>query len=448
MTKITIPNEIEYVITKLHEAGYQSYLVGGCLRDFLMGKMPKDYDVTTDAIPEEVRGVFAASDAKVIDTGLKHGTLTVIKNHMPVEVTTFRKESEYSDGRHPDHVSFSSDIIEDLARRDFTINAIAWNPLDENGSLVDPFGGIKDMEECIIRAVGNPDDRFSEDGLRIMRALRFASVLDFNIEENTARSVRESIHMLEKVSNERIQKELEGLLIGRGCERVLRDYSDVISHIIPEIKPMIGFDQMSPYHVYDVWEHTLKVVSNVPADPVLRLVALFHDMGKPSCFSQDVAGNGHFFGHPEKSAEMANSIMRRLKFDNKTREAVITLVLYHDLRPNATDKSVRKVLSYVGAELFDGWIAIRRGDNKGQAPWLAKELDEIAEVEAIGHRLIEEEGVLTIHSLNIGGKDLMELGVSEGPEIGKIMGILLQQVLNDDLPNEKELLLVKAKELI
>ena len=448
MRSFNIPEEIEYVISKLHEAGYQAYLVGGCLRDFLMGNNPKDYDVTTDAIPEEVKAVFTEEDAKVIDTGLKHGTLTVIKNHIPIEVTTFRKESGYSDGRHPDSVSFASDIVQDLSRRDFTINAIAYNPLEGDGVLVDPFEGTKDIEDGIIRAVGNPDDRFSEDGLRIMRALRFASVLDFDIEEKTGMSLKEAVHMLDKVSNERIQKELEGLLIGKGCERILRDYSDVVAHIIPEIKPMIGFDQMSPYHIYDVWEHTLKVISNVPSEPVIRLVALFHDMAKPSCFSLDVAGRGHFFGHPKKSAEMANTIMRRLKFDNKTREAVITLVLYHDLRPSNTDRSVRKVLSYVGAELFDSWIAIRRGDNKGQAPWLAKDLDVIAEIEGIGHRLIEEEGVLTVKSLEIDGVDLMELGVPEGPEIGRIMSLLLNQVMDGLVPNEKELLIEKAKEII
>ena len=447
---IKIPSEVLYIVSMLQEAGYKAYLVGGCLRDFLMGKEPKDYDVTTDALPEEVRRVFSEGDdnPKVIDTGIKHGTVTVIRNHVPVEVTTFRQESEYSDGRHPDEVTFTSDLVLDLSRRDFTINAIAYNPLDEENGFVDPFDGRSDIESGVIRAVGNPSDRFAEDGLRIMRALRFASQLDFDIEEKTGDSIRESVTMLDKVSRERIQKELEGLLVGIGCERVLRDYSDIMVNIIPEIKPMIGFDQMSTYHIYDVWEHTIRVVSNVAPEPVLRLAALFHDIAKPMCFSLDVAGHGHFFGHPEKSAEIAGSVMRRLKFDNKTREDVVTLVRYHDARPSATEKSVRKVLSLVGEELFDSWINIRRGDNKGQAPWLADQQEVIDQIEEIGHNLIEKEGALTINSLEVGGKDLMELGVSEGPEIGRIMNLLFQRVLSGYLPNERAALIEEARKML
>lgn len=465
MFKIDLPEEVEYVIDEIMSAGYEAYLVGGCVRDFIMGVIPKDYDVTTDATPDEVHRVFDNMDVHIIDTGIKQGTVTVIRNHVPVEVTTYRTESTYSDNRHPDDVRFSKSLTDDLSRRDFTMNAIAWNPLrgknaevvqmtevdrtgTNDGSFVDVFNGIDDIKNKVIRCVGNPRDRFSEDALRIMRALRFASTLDFEIEGETAKAIFDLKDNLNNISRERIQKELEGLICGSAAERILREYANVIAVIIPEIVPMIGLDQCTPYHIYDVWEHSIRVVSGVPGEPVLRLAALFHDIGKPPCFFKDEDGVGHFYGHPEVSAEMTGSIMRRLKSDNETRNKVLTLVRWHDIRPEATEKSVRKALVKVGAELFDEWIAIKRADNLAQAPEITERQDYISEIEEIGHRLIEEEGTMSLKTLNISGKDLMELGVREGPEIGRILNELLADVLEERLTNEKTILIEAARKAI
>lgn len=465
MFKIDLPEEVEYVIDEIMSAGYEAYLVGGCVRDFIMGVIPKDYDVTTDATPDEVHRVFDNMDVHIINTGIKQGTVTVIRNHVPVEVTTYRTESTYSDNRHPDDVRFSKSLTDDLSRRDFTMNAIAWNSLrgknaevvqmtevdrtvTDDGSFVDLFNGIADIKNNVIRCVGNPRDRFSEDALRIMRALRFASTLDFEIEGETAKAIFDLKDNLNNISRERIQKELEGLICGSAAERILREYANVIAVIIPEIVPMIGLDQCTPYHIYDVWEHSIRVVSGVPGEPVLRLAALFHDIGKPPCFFKDEDGVGHFYGHPEVSAEMAGSIMRRLRFDNETRNKVLTLVRWHDFRPEATEKSVRKALVKVGAELFDEWIAIKRADNLAQAPEITERQEYISEIEEIGHRLIEEEGTMSLKTLNISGKDLMELGVREGPEIGRILNELLADVLEERLTNEKPVLIEAARKAI
>ena len=454
-----VPKEVKYIIETLQNAGFESYLVGGCTRDYLMGKTPKDFDVATNATPAQVHEVFLNSekqDVHLIDTGIKQGTVTVIKNHIPVEVTTYRTEGKYSDSRHPDEISFSRNIKDDLARRDFTMNAIAWNPLEkellsergvEEGiePLIDLFGGISDIEKGIISCVGNPKERFREDALRIMRALRFASVLDFDIEEETRRAIFELKETLNLISKERIQKELEGLLCGKAVERVLRDYAEVIAVVIPEIVPMFGLDQCNPYHIYDVWEHTIRVVSGTPETPVLRLAALFHDIGKPPCFTKDENGIGHFYGHPIVSCEIAEKTMRRLKFDNVTREKVLTLVRWHDLRPEPTNKSVRKVLMRVGTELFDDWISIKRADNLAQAPHLTERQEMISEIKEIGHELIESEGELSLKTLNISGRDLIELGYEEGPEIGEILDYLLTEVSEEKIANDRDALMDVAK---
>ena len=473
--KDIIPKEVEYVMKSLMDAGYEAYLVGGCVRDFLMGLAPKDFDVTTNAEPEEVHEVFGASeergtptnkergipadneqeaDAHIIDTGLKHGTVTVVRNHIPVEVTTYRTESTYSDGRHPDEVKFSKSLEEDLARRDFTMNAIAYNPFQEStdnkelGLVVDPYNGQVDIENRVIRCVGNPMERFAEDGLRIMRALRFSSVLGFEVEEATSEALFSEKDRLDVVSRERIQKELQGILCGNDVERVLRDYAEVIEKVIPEIRPMIGFDQKNKYHIYDVWEHTLRVVSGIPGKPELRLAALFHDIGKPECFTLDENGVGHFYGHPGVSRKMADSIMRRLKFDNKTREKVLTLVEWHDLRPSSTDRSVRKTLARVGEELFLDWLALKRADNGAQSHLAFDRRSQFDEVEEIGRRLIETEGVISVKTLEISGEDLMNLGYESGPELGEVLQRLLQDVLDGEIANNREELLKRAESFL
>ena len=441
---IIIPDEIKYILSVLNAAGHKAYIVGGCVRDALMAREPKDYDVTTSAHPEEVMRLFSAD--KVIDTGSKHGTVTVIHNGAHIEVTTFRKDANYSDGRHPDSVSFSDSIEEDLSRRDFTINAMAYSETD---GLIDPFGGMQDIDKRMIRTVGNPFDRFDEDSLRMLRALRFSSALGFDIEEKTKEAILSRKNDIEeRVSKERIQKELEGILLGEHAERVLREYSDVIGIAIPEIIPMVGFDQKTPYHIYDVWEHTIRVVGGMPKDSVSRLAALFHDIGKPYSFLQGEDGVGHFYGHPEVSYVMADSIMRRLKFDNATREEVIALVRWHDLRPEPTDKSVRRVITKVSPELFDKWIAIKKADNRAQSPMVSDRMEQIEEIEKIGHRLIEEEGALSLRTLNISGRDIMSLGINEGPIVGKIMNLLLEEVLEEKIGNNREELFERAKSVI
>lgn len=442
--KVLIPKEIEYTLSVLNDAGHKAYIVGGCVRDAMMDREPTDYDVTTGALPDEVMRLFA--EDKVIANGIKHGTVTVIHNGVHIEVTTFRKDADYSDGRHPDSVSFSESIEEDLSRRDFTINAMAYN--DKDG-IIDPFGGMHDIENKIIRTVGDPFDRFNEDSLRMLRALRFSSTLGFDIEGKTKEAILQKKNDIEKrVSKERIQKELEGILVGKHVESVLRDYVSVIGVTIPELIPMVGFDQKTPFHIYDVWEHTIRVVGGMPVDPVCRLAALFHDIGKPSSFLQGENGVGHFYGHPEVSYIMANDIMRRLKFDNATREAVISLVRWHDLRPELTDKAVRRVITKVSPELFDKWIAIKKADNRAQSPSVSDRMEQIEEVEKIGHRLIEEEGAMSLRTLNISGRDIMSLGVNEGPEVGRIMNILLEEVLEEKLPNMSDNLIARAKEII
>ena len=441
---IKIPNEIKYILSTLESAGYKAYIVGGSVRDFIMGREPSDYDVATDATPKEVMALFSSD--KVIDTGSKHGTVTVIHDSVHVEVTTFRKESVYSDGRHPDEVTFSDNINDDLSRRDFTMNAIAYN---ETEGMIDLFGGVKDIENRIIRTVGNPKERFNEDALRMLRALRFSSALGFEIEEETKKAIfdhKEDI--LGRVSMERIQKELEGILVGDDVERVLRDYVEVIGVVIPEVLPMVGFDQRTPFHIYDVWEHTIKVVAGMPADPVSRLAGLFHDIGKPPCFIQGEDGVGHFFGHPEVSREMADEIMRRLKFDNKTREDVLLIVKWHDLRPAVTVKAVRKVIMKVTPELFSKWVAIKYADNGAQAPALADRKAGIHGVEELGYELMESEEALSLKTLRVNGRDIMSLGVSEGPEVGRIMSELLSDVLEEHIENDREQLLKRAEELI
>ena len=441
---IIIPDKIKYVMSKLEDAGYQAYIVGGCVRDAVLGREPSDYDVATDARPEDIARVFEGD--KVIDTGSKYGTMTVIHDSVHVEVTTFRCDTNYSDGRHPDYVRFSDSISDDLFRRDFTINAMAYN---EKDGLVDEFGGMRDIERKRIRTVENAYRVFGEDALRILRAIRFSSSLGFEIEEKTKAAVfTEKESILTSVSPERIQKELEGILTGVNVENVLREYVAVLGVVIPEILPMVGFDQRTPYHIYDVWEHTIRVVAGMPADPVSRLAGLFHDIGKPPCFIQGEDGVGHFFGHPEMSCEIAADIMWRLKFDNKTRSDVLTLVKWHDLRPEESEKAVRKVIMKVTPELFDKWISIKRADNRAQAPMVADRQSGISEVERIGHELIASEGALSLKTLRINGQDIMSLGVTEGPDVGRIMSALLECVLEEEIPNDHDELMARAREIV
>ncbi len=441
---IILPDYATYVIEKLEQYGFEAYVVGGCVRDSLLGITPKDWDICTNATPQEVLRVFRKNP--VIKTGLKHGTVTVMVNHEPVEVTTFRIDGEYTDNRHPDSVVFVSRVEEDLARRDFTINAMAYNP---TRGLVDAFGGQEDLANGRIRCVGEPDERFNEDGLRIMRALRFASRFDFGIESETAFSIRRNRHLLENVSVERIYKELKGILTGKGALSMLLAFPDVMAVIMPELAPTFGFEQNTPYHKYDVWTHTAHAVQAAPAQEVLRLAMLLHDIGKPASFSQGEDGVAHFYGHPELSAEMTHNILTRLKSDNATLNRVVTLVREHDNDFPASRAGMRRFIGRLGEEVVQQLFDIKRADWAAQSDYkLQEKKATLCKAALLIDELMDEEHAFTIKDLHINGRDLMAMGVPAGPNVGKILKALLDEVQEDRLPNALEPLAARAKELM
>lgn len=441
---IILPDYATYVIEKLEQYGFEAYVVGGCVRDSLLGITPKDWDVCTNATPQEVLRVFRKNP--VIKTGLKHGTVTVMVNHEPVEVTTFRLDGEYTDNRHPDSVVFVSRVEEDLARRDFTINAMAYNP---TRGLVDAFGGQEDLANGRIRCVGEPDERFNEDGLRIMRALRFASRFDFGIESETAFSIRRNRHLLENVSVERIYKELKGILTGKGALSMLLAFPDVMAVIMPELAPTFGFEQNTPYHKYDVWTHTAHAVQAAPAQEVLRLAMLLHDIGKPASFSLGEDGVAHFYGHPELSAEMTHNILTRLKSDNATLNRVVTLVREHDNDFPTSRAGMRRFIGRLGEEVVQQLFDIKRADWAAQSDYkLQEKKATLCKASLLIDELMDEEHAFTIKDLHINGRDLMAMGVPAGPNVGKILKALLDEVQEDRLPNAPEPLAARAEELM
>ncbi|MDR3729017.1 MAG: HD domain-containing protein, partial [Oscillospiraceae bacterium] len=323
---VPIPSYVARVLTELEARGFQAFCVGGCVRDCLLGRVPEDWDVTTSALPEQTMALFGQ---QAVPTGLRHGTVTVVSGGKGVEVTTFRVDGAYGDNRHPDSVTFTRSLPEDLARRDFTVNAMA---MDLRGRIQDPWGGQADLERRCLRCVGEPERRFREDALRVMRGLRFSAVLGFDLEEETAAALVRCRELLGHIAVERLREELVKLLCGPQAAQVLRRWPQVVEVILPEIGPLVGFDQHNRHHCYDVWEHTLHVLDAVEPVPVLRCAALFHDMGKPECFALDEAGGGHFMGHPVVSRRIAEAIMTRLRFDNATREQIALLVEWHDHR--------------------------------------------------------------------------------------------------------------------
>lgn len=439
--KITIPDYVKAVIERLEAAGYEAYIVGGCVRDALLQKEPYDYDITTSATPEEMKA--ALSGFKIIDTGIKHGTLTVLSEGHPIETTTFRCDGEYTDHRRPDSVIFTRILKEDLARRDFTVNALAYS---ERTGLVDLYGGREDLEKGIIRCVGEPERRFDEDALRIMRGLRFASNLDFKIEEKTVAAMEKLSHLLSYVSAERIAVELKKLLCGKAVERVLLEHSRIICRIIPELEAAIGLEQKNPHHIYDVYTHTVKVVAATPPQPALRLAALFHDIAKPRMMTIDEDGVGHFHGHPKVSAEIARDVMKRLKLDNATINKVCRLVEIHDVRPEANRRALRKYLSKNADVDTDEIMAIRRADLAAQNPVYHTQFEYLAKSEEIINELKAEGACLTVSKLKISGNDIIALG-AKGVEIGKILNKLLSDVVEEKIENEKTALVKRAAQL-
>ena len=426
----------------LENAGYEGYIVGGSVRDYLMGKSPDDYDITTSALPEEVEAVFA--DFKVIETGIKHGTVTVIIDHTPIEITTFRVEGEYLDGRRPSEVSFTRNLKEDVARRDFTMNAIA---MDIRGNLYDYFGGKDDIANKVIRCVGKPSKRFSEDALRVMRAIRFASQTGFVIEEETKAAIFDNKESLLNISAERIRIELDKMLCGKDVKRVLLEYVEVLGVFMPEIKPTVDFDQKTNWHIYDVFTHTAVAVASTPAQAYLRMAALLHDIGKPSCFTIDEKGAGHFYGHALASVDIAREILNRLKFDNDTKQKILSLVKYHDVQIEPTSRSVKRALNKYTEEGFFDLILLKRADNMAQNPDLATRQDYLDQVVQVANMVIEEAQCFALKDLAVNGKDLIEAGLKPGKELGKVLDELLEQVLEDKLPNDKAKLLEFAQKI-
>lgn len=437
---IKCPDYINTAFKLLEQSGFKAYAVGGCVRDSLMSKTPDDWDMTTSSTPEQTMEVF--KDFRVIPTGLKHGTVTVIIDGNHIEITTMRVDGEYHDNRRPESVCFTTKIEQDLSRRDFTVNAMAYNNTD---GLVDIFGGQEDLKNKTIRCVGNPDTRFNEDALRIIRALRFASVLDFGIDKDTSDSIIKNVSLLNNVAKERIRVELVKLLCGTAVERILTDYREIIFNIIPELRTLDGFRQDTPYHIYDVWTHTVKVVANVKNTQELRVAALLHDIAKPDCFTTDEKGIAHFKGHPELSAEKAVEILKSLRFPNSFIETVCNIILLHDMYPDGNRKTVARFCSEYSPDIIRLTLELMRGDTAGKNPVLAEEqFDSYSLAEKQIDEIIESKLCLNISELNVNGKEIMAEGFS-GREIGAVLNTLLELVIEEKIINKKEILLETAR---
>ena len=438
--KIQLPEKVQEIIGTLQDGGFEAWAVGGCVRDSILGRSPEDWDITTSAMPEEVKRLFP----RTFDTGIAHGTVTVVLEHENFEVTTYRIDGEYEDSRHPKEVTFTRSLKEDLLRRDFTINAMAYN--GEKG-LVDLFGGMEDLSAGIIRCVGSPEERFSEDALRILRAVRFGAQLGFSIEEKTREAIRDRAGDLCRISAERIQTELVKLLVSFHPEKI-RDAWElgITGVILPEFDRMMETEQETPYHCYNVGEHTIHALMAVEPEKILRLTMLFHDMGKPEKKTVDETGRAHFKGHAEVSARIASGIMRRLKFDNDTRQKVEKLVYYHDYRMPAQARNVRRAMNRIGEELFPRYLKVRRADTAAQSSYLKGEKEaNLAGVEQCYRDILERQECVSLKTLAINGGDLIKLGINPGPEIGKILNALLAEVLEHPEKNQKEVLLEMAK---
>ncbi len=436
--KMYIPSKAAEIIRELAANGFEAYAVGGCVRDSILGREPEDWDITTSARPEQVKQIFS----RTVDTGIEHGTVTVLMDKDAFEVTTYRVDGEYEDHRHPKEVTFTASLEEDLKRRDFTINAMAYNP--ETG-LVDIFHGMEDLERKVIRCVGNPGERFDEDALRILRAIRFSAQLGFSIDEATKAAMSERVEALREVSAERIRVELVKLLVSNHPERIREAYALGITRVIlPEYDGIVGVAQHTPNHIYDVEEHTLIALKNIDAEPVLRLTMLFHDFGKPVVKKTD-GGRDIFYKHPEVSAEMCRKIMRRLKFDNHTLEKVYRLVKWHGLKYLPNDVSVRRALNRVGKDIFEEFIKVQRADISAKNPSVVpKKMKQLEEKENIYRKILRRGDCFEVKMLSVNGKDLIQAGIPQGPILGAVLERLVELVIDSPELNEKGKLLELA----
>lgn len=439
---IVLPQDVIKIIEQLESCGHEAYAVGGCVRDSILGKEPADWDITTSASPEEVKALFTHT----IDTGIAHGTVTIMCGKCGYEVTTYRIDGEYKDGRHPESVAFTNLLSEDLRRRDFTINAMAYNQTE---GLVDLFGGMQDLQDGVIRCVGEATERFSEDALRMLRAVRFAAQLGFSIDKATYDAICALAPTIARVSMERIMVELVKLLTSAHPEEMRTVYACGLTGIfLPEFDAMMETPQHTVHHQYSVGEHTIHALMAVPADRVLRLTMLFHDVAKPVCRTTDEAGNDHFYGHPEIGAEMTGQILRRLKFDNDTIRSVKRLVRFHDMRPVLQEKNVRRSIVKMGLESFPEIFAVKRADTLAQSMYMRQQkLDAIDQFEALYDRIMEKQVCVQKKDLALNGKDLLELGVPQGKKVGEILDLLFAQVIEEPAKNTREELLAEAKRL-
>ncbi len=440
---IQISLNADIILEKLKNAGFRAYIVGGCVRDMLIGREPFDWDICTSALPEEIKKVF--NEYKILENNTKYGTVTVIAGGEHYEVTTFRCDGEYGDGRRPEKVTFVKSLREDLSRRDFTVNAIAYN---RSEGVQDFFGGISDISRKIIKCIGDPDKRFSEDALRILRALRFSATLGFEIEKGTSQSVYENKELLRHVSKERRASEFFKLICGENAANVLREYSSVIGVFIPEIMPMIGCLQRNVHHKFDVWEHTLVALEHTENDKILRLAAFFHDIGKPSAFSVDDSGVGHFYGHSVKGEKLTEKILRELKADNQTIKDVTTLVKYHDILIESNSVYVKRWLNRIGPLQFDRLLKLKYADAMGQSDYCRNEKLQILErLRKIFEKILEEEQCFNLKSLAINGNDVMKCGF-RGEKVGEILGIMLNKVITGEMPNQREILIKNINKML
>ncbi len=447
-----IPPEATVILNTLYDNGYEAYLVGGCVRDMYMGKIPHDWDITTNAKPDEVIKIFG-KDYNLIELGKKFGTIAVVINNNQYEITTYRTESGYTDSRHPTEVCFEQNLSEDLKRRDFTMNAMAYSP---KTNIVDIFGGTKSIDTKTISCVGNPNQRFTEDALRILRALRFSAQFKFNIDSETKKAIFDNKALLKNISVERINTELCKILMSRNCgAEIFREFAEVFSVFIPQIEVMIGFKQNNKYHKYDVWEHTLHCMEYesdifMDTDIIIRLAVLFHDIGKPHCYTEDDNKNGHFCNHQQISAEITTEILKSLKFSNDIISKVTQLILYHNIDFICKKSYIKRLLNKINAESIRKLIILRKYDLFGQNR-TDKELDEIYTkldlFEKMLDEILEEQSCFSLKDLAVNGKDLINIGFAENKNIGKTLNVLLGMVIDEKTDNTKESLIKIAREL-
>lgn len=437
-----IPSHVSTIIQKLNDHGYEAYAVGGCVRDALLHRVPQDWDITTSAKPQEVKALFSHT----IDTGIQHGTVTVMLDHVGYEVTTYRIDGEYQDSRHPKEVTFTGDLLEDLKRRDFTINAMAYS---DEGGLVDAFQGQEDLKKGIIRCVGDPMERFKEDALRMLRAVRFSAQLGFEIEERTAEAIRRLAPTIGKVSAERIQVELIKMLTSNHPEAIGTAYELGLTAVfLPEFDVMMETPQNNHHHCYSVGEHTIHSLREVSNDKVLRLTMLLHDVAKPLTITTDEEGQDHYYGHPELGATKAKEILKRLKWDNDTIDRVTRLIRYHDDRPPLSEKNVRRAMNRVGLEQFPGLFEVKRADVLAQGEYKRQEkLSYIDEYQKYYEQILEKNQCVSLKNLAVNGKDLIDLGMKPGKELGEVLQRLFELVLENPQENTRENLLEKAHKM-